>query len=537
MLSAMNSLPSFRALALGWLIWGFAAEAADYTRAEDVIYGRQDGVALTMDVFTPAHPNGRGLVFMVSGGFFSSKEAINVAFFQAFLDRGYTVFAVLHGSQPKYHIREIVGQIHRAIRFIRHHAKEYGVDPDRLGILGASSGGHLTLTLATQGGPGDPHARDPVDRESSAVAAAACFFPPTDLLNYGQPGEDAVGVGRLKDFRGAFGPGIETAAGRQKLGRKISPLYFLTTNTAPTLIIHGDADPLVPIQQSELFVAKARKLGVPVKLVVRHGKGHGWPGILLDLPLLADWFDAHLCPQTPLRPATGFLPPPPPGKRWKLVWHDEFDGFTLNDLKWNRLGDWKRRDGFWVREDAYLDGGGKLVLRTRRDGDRFTCGAVNTRDKFTHAFGYYVARCRMPREPGHWPAFWLMGGGVGRVGDGGRDGTEIDIMELPWRDGRVTMNLHWDGYGKAHQSAGTRLQRPALTRGFHDFGLWWRPDEYIFYIDGQEVWRSRAGGVCQVPEYVKLTEEIGKWGGDIHQAALPDHFLVEYVRVYDLTPE
>lgn len=232
-----------------------------------------------------------------------------------------------------------------------------------------------------------------------------------------------------------------------------------------------------------------------------------------------------------------FLPPAPAGKRWKLGWHDEFNGAELDESKWNRLGDWKRRDGFWVKEDAALDGQGNLRLRTRKDGERFTCGALNTRGKFEQAFGYFEIRCEMPKEPGHWPAFWLMGSGVSRVGQDGRDGTEIDIVEIPWRDGRLTSNLHWDGYGKDHKSDGIKFSRPEVTTGFHTYGLLWLREEYVFYVDGQETWRSRAGGVCQVPLFVKVTEEIGPWAGDIRQATLPDYFTVDYVRVYEAAPE
>jgi len=230
-------------------------------------------------------------------------------------------------------------------------------------------------------------------------------------------------------------------------------------------------------------------------------------------------------------------PPAPAGQRWELVWRDEFDGRHLDTNKWDICGDWKRRDGYWVREDAYLDGQGHLVLRTKQAGDRYTCGAVRTMGRFEHAFGYWVVRCRLPSQPGHWPAFWLMCAGVTRVGEDGRDGTEIDIAEFPWRDGRVTMNLHWDGYGHAHKSAGTRVTLPAITNGFHTFGLWWQTNLYRFYVDGQEVWRSATGGVSQVPQFLKLTEEIGTWAGDIRQARLPDHFVVDYVRVYDLVAE
>jgi beta-glucanase (GH16 family) len=229
------------------------------------------------------------------------------------------------------------------------------------------------------------------------------------------------------------------------------------------------------------------------------------------------------------------LPPPPTGKQWKMIWNDEFDGSKLDESKWNRLGDYKRRDGYWIKDDAFLSGNGTVLLRTRKDGHRYTCGAINTQGKFEHAFGYYVARCKMPKQPGHWPAFWMMCPGVSKIGDDGRDGTEIDIVEIPWRDGQITMNLHWDGYGKDHKSAGTKTTIPALTEGFHDYGLFWTQEQYVFYVDGKEVCRSAAGGVSQVPEYLKLTEEIGKWGGDISKAELPDYFEVDYVRVYELS--
>ena len=267
----------------------------DYRRTEDVVYGRKFGTALTLDVFQPARTNGYGLLFMVSGGFFSSHDAINPGILQPFLDRGYTVFAVVHGSQPKFAIPEIVQDIHRAVRFVRFRSAQYGIHPDRLGITGASAGGHLSLTLGTQGAPGKSDAKDPIDRESSAVQAVACFFPPTDFLNYGAAGVDAVGVGILAAFKPAFGALAETPEGRRSLGREISPINFVSSHLPPILIIHGDADTLVPIQQAESFVKKAQEAGAKnVKLIVRAGKQHGWPEIGADLTLFADWFDEHL---------------------------------------------------------------------------------------------------------------------------------------------------------------------------------------------------------------------------------------------------
>ena len=227
------------------------------------------------------------------------------------------------------------------------------------------------------------------------------------------------------------------------------------------------------------------------------------------------------------------LPSAPEGRTWKLIWQDEFDGTTLDASKWD-IPEYNRRDGYWSRKAISLNGNGHLVMSVLKDGDKYLDGCVRTKDKFEHSFGYYVARIQLQKQQGHWSAFWIMGNGVGQVGNDGRDGTEIDIMEKPWLDDRINYALHWDGYGKDHKSKGTIVQVPGVMEGFHTFGLWWKPDEYVFYVDGKETWRTSAGGVSQVPEYLKLSDEIGNWAGDIKKAELPDQFLVDYVRVYDL---
>ncbi len=274
---------------------GRTQDKADYTRTEDVIYGRKFGTALTLDVFQPRKPNGCAVLWMVSGGFFSSHDAVNPAFCKPFLDRGYAVFAVVHGSQPKFTIPEIVQDINRAVRFIRHNAAKYGIDSNKFGITGGSAGGHLSLTMGTQGGPGKEDAKDPVDRESSAVQAVACFFPPTDFLDWSKEGEDQVGVGSTgAQFKAAFGPRSDTAESRQVFGKEISPINFVSSNMPPTLIIHGDADKLVPIYQARIFEKRCQVENAPFKLIVREGKDHGWKEMIDDMSLFADWFDEHL---------------------------------------------------------------------------------------------------------------------------------------------------------------------------------------------------------------------------------------------------
>ena len=279
----------------------FAASAAEtkFKRIEDVIYGRKFGTALTMDVFTPEKTNGLGVVFVVSGGWFSAKQAIKPAFCEPFLKRGYTVFAVVHGSQPRFKIPEIVEDMNRAVRYIRHNASTYGVDPNRIGVTGGSAGGHLSLMLGTMGGPGSAKAADVIDRESSAVQAVACFFPPTDFLNYGRKNTNGMGVGILKDFKAAFGELPATHEAVIKYGEQISPIYHITSNMPPTLLIHGDADFLVPIQQSETFVKKAQSLGATAKLEVKKGKAHGWPDWINDMNQCAEWFDQYLVGKKP----------------------------------------------------------------------------------------------------------------------------------------------------------------------------------------------------------------------------------------------
>jgi acetyl esterase/lipase len=146
---------------------------------------------------------------------------------------------------------------------------------------------------------------DPIDREDASIAAAAAFFPPTDFLNYGKPGENAMGRGVLAPFKAAFHfreldpkthdfVTITDEERLEEIGKQISPVYHVSSSSAPTLIFHGDADPLVPIQQSQIFLAKMRAANIPCKLITKPGAGHGWVNLQDDMPAVADWFDEYL---------------------------------------------------------------------------------------------------------------------------------------------------------------------------------------------------------------------------------------------------
>jgi acetyl esterase/lipase len=265
----------------------------NFTRTEDVIYGRKSGTALTLDVFTPAVTNGAGILWLVSSGYGSAHEAINPKYFRTLLARGYTVFVVVHGSAPKFSVPEIEPDILRAARFVRHHAADYGVNPQRFGAIGASAGGHLALTLVTKGVTGDASSTDPVARESSAVQCAVAFFPPTDYLNYGAPGREAAWIEPLLGLNTNGVPAAVAAEGT-RLRREISVLYFVHSNQPPVLIFQGDKDYMVPVGQAQSFVKRSEELGNTAKLIIKPGAGHGWPDMTNDMVTAADWFDEHL---------------------------------------------------------------------------------------------------------------------------------------------------------------------------------------------------------------------------------------------------
>jgi acetyl esterase/lipase len=286
----------------------FAADSPKFDRQE-VIYGRKYGTALTMDVFKPkTDANGVGVVFVVSGGWYSDHNGIGGAiplYIKPLLDKGYTVFAVVHGSNPKFAIPEILQDLNRSVRFIRHNAKDYGIDGERIGITGGSAGGHLSLMQGCAAKDGDPKAADEVDRESSRVQAVVAFYPPTDFLNWGEPGHVMLGEHPIVPVQGAFrfterDPKtnvlelITDQKKREDIGREISPIYHVDKNTPPTLIVHGDKDALVPLQQAQIMEAKMKECGATCELIVKPGGGHDGELVKQFHGKAIEWFDKHL---------------------------------------------------------------------------------------------------------------------------------------------------------------------------------------------------------------------------------------------------
>ena len=233
-----------------------------------------------------------------------------------------------------------------------------------------------------------------------------------------------------------------------------------------------------------------------------------------------------------------FLPTPPQGSEWELVFEDNFDGTVLDENKWRYEDNTPRRDGWWEKEAVSLDGNGILVMTTYNEEDRFIDGCITSKglvDIMEKPYGFYTIRIKLHSQQGHWPAFWMMAGDVGSIENGGVDGAEIDIFEKPTLDNMVQQTIHWDGYDpEYHQSSARKVYLPGVMEGWHTFSLWWTPDKYFYYVDGVKTWSHNYGGICQKPGELIISDEIGSWAGDIKKAALPDSFLVDYVRVYNL---
>jgi acetyl esterase/lipase len=268
---------------------------AEVTIRADVVYGHKDGLALTFDVLTPEQPNGAGILWLQSGGWYSgwNPPANMVAASRQFLDAGYTVFIVRHGSAPKYAVPDAVSDVRRCVRYIRGHAEELGVDPQRLGVMGGSAGGHLTLMLATTGDDGDPQAMDEVLRHSSRIACGVSIFPPTDLRGWTTDPPDEI------KKHASLKPPLTFPA---ELEAAVSPLLHVTSDDAPVILIHGDRDLLVPIEHSQNIVPLLSAANVPHELVTVVDAGHGFtPEQNREQvqPAIMRWFRTYLIEAQP----------------------------------------------------------------------------------------------------------------------------------------------------------------------------------------------------------------------------------------------
>ena len=268
------------------------------------IYGMYSGLALLMDVHHPQTPNGYGVIMIPGSGWMApttydaqplKKNTRQVlAFVPPLLKAGYTVFVIDHRASPRFRYPAAVEDAQRAVRFIRHNAKAFGIDPDHIGGMGYSSGAHLVSMLGTLDGKGDAADPDAVNQESAKLQCVVAGGLPADLTNPKNP----QGAEYSSTFLGmpTFADDPPASEAYKKY-HEASPINHVSATSAPEMMFHGTADPLVEIEQAERMDSALIKAGVPEKLVKIPGGTHyqlivkNGPDFLGDM---VKWFDQYL---------------------------------------------------------------------------------------------------------------------------------------------------------------------------------------------------------------------------------------------------
>jgi acetyl esterase/lipase len=272
-----------------------ADKAKPYERQNDVVVVQSPhGIVITMDVFTPTgKSNGIGIIDVASGGWSSDRGKIRdhemAQVYNIFCQRGYTMFAIRPGSASRFNAHDMVDHLESSIVEIQKNAQQYGIDPDRISITGASAGGHLASLVAL--------------RQKVDIVGAGVFFPPTDFLSFGSSRAGSGNDRRVSDFARALAyPDRGADLSAEEIEEQliaISPAHQVTENAPPFLIIHGDADKVVPLSQSEKLLAELKAKNIPAELIIKEGGGHPWMTIPVEVAKMADWFD-KLYAETPV---------------------------------------------------------------------------------------------------------------------------------------------------------------------------------------------------------------------------------------------
>jgi acetyl esterase/lipase len=240
---------------------------------------------LRLDLALPKTPGPHPLVVCLHGGAWKygdrtelsrapldpdlNRMSNGLSMIEGLAARGFAAATVDYRNVPKYTFPAPLEDCKTAVRFLRAKAKEYDLDGTRVAALGFSAGGHLAallgLTDSAAGFDGTAYAD-----QSSKVNCVVDLFGPTDLSLY--YGNEGINKGFMVPLLGA------KAKDGTELHKKASPLTYVTKDAPPFLVIHGNADFIVPIIHSERLVAKLKENGTPCEFVTVNWKGHGWSG-------------------------------------------------------------------------------------------------------------------------------------------------------------------------------------------------------------------------------------------------------------------
>ena len=276
-------------IALASPLIGQTGEPPEVTRSYDLVYANPGGAELTLDIDQPAARRGflPAVLVIHAGAWREGGKEESRKLLVEFSRRGYVAVSPQYRLCPADTFPAQVHDVKAAVRWIRANAASLGVDPERIGAMGFSAGGHLALMLGVTG-PEDRLEGSPgPSAPSSRVRAVVSYYAPLDLAD---PSFSEFGRSLVSNCLG------QGAARRKELAKRTSPLTFVSAGDAPVLAFQGTKDPLVPFKQALRLAEALTVAGVPGRVELLVGAGHGWQGDEHDRTMKEtfEFFDRHL---------------------------------------------------------------------------------------------------------------------------------------------------------------------------------------------------------------------------------------------------
>lgn len=248
-----------------------ATDDPQITTVNDLVYSTVGATQLKLDLATPV--NGPGpfpaVVVFYGGAWRTGNKWGNRPVLAEFARRGFVAIAPQYRHCPAHKFPAQVHDAKAAVRWLRAHAADYRIDPDRVGAMGYSAGAHLALMLGTTGPADGLEGEAPADAPGTKVRAVVNYFGPTDL---GAADISPLSKALVRDFLGA------DASDQPGLAASASPLSYLDRSDAAILTFHGTSDSVVPVSQSVHLSEAMTRVGLPGRTELLSGLGHGWSG-------------------------------------------------------------------------------------------------------------------------------------------------------------------------------------------------------------------------------------------------------------------